>query len=67
MPEWTVASLLAENEQLRAAVKPFAEYARGFEARLPSHCVSSTALGMLTVADLRRARQALLDAELGRV
>ena len=55
----SVAELLADRDRLRAALKPFAAFASGFEARTPQHCVSSNALGLLTVADLRRARAAL--------
>ena len=55
----SVAELLAERDRLRAALKPFAAFASGFEARTASHCIASNALGLLTVADLRRARAAL--------
>lgn len=57
--DWSVASLLARVATLEAAVKPFAAFAAGFEARTPGHCVASHALGLITVADLRRARAAL--------
>ena len=54
----SVAALLADRDRLRAALKPFADFMRGFEVRTDSHCIASTALGALTVRDLRRARAA---------
>ena len=55
----SVAELLAERDRLCAALRPFADFLRGFESRTDAHCISSTALGLLTVRDLRRARAAL--------
>ena len=57
--DWTVAALLARVDALEAAVKPFSDFAAGFQSRTPSHCIASNALGLLTVADLRRARSAM--------
>jgi hypothetical protein len=55
----SMASLLAERERLRAALLRFAQIAPIYARSKPEQRILSTALGDLTVDDLRIAREAL--------
>jgi hypothetical protein len=57
----SIASLLAENARLRAALKPFVAAAAGFRARSPATVISSTAVATITVQHLFNAEAAMLE------
>jgi hypothetical protein len=60
MPEWSVAGLLAENEQLKEALRPFAA-CQFPDGRADTSFVFSTMTSSLKVGDFRRAKR-VLDA-----
>lgn len=55
----SASEILADRERLRAALKPFARAAAGFDGRKDASHVMSTMTGSLTVGDFRRAVAAL--------
>ena len=58
----SVASLLARLKEAHEALQPFADFAHGFESRSDSYVIASTMLGRLSVGDLRRAQESVVES-----
>ena len=59
--EHSMASLLERVAQLEAALRPFAKIAEMHLHRRDDARIVSTAIGDITVADVRRARRLVAD------